>query len=210
MADDTRQSPKSPTLTDDGVPITKESLTAHPENKPFSGAQWQRDQQPRAPQNANLMAGGTQNTAGGKIPEVSISNAFQNGLTWNDFTSLPSRPCVRDSFMTGIGSGFALGGTRALLRGSVWSACNWAAGGFCIASGVMYQYCLNKRQAEKEGMMRAVEILNAKSAERKAREEARERQKEERRKIKEEELAGQYQRLRQGETGVGKPWWKVW
>lgn len=208
MADDTRQSPKAPVLTDDGVPITKEALTAHPENKPFSGSQWQRE--PKPPPNANMMAGGTQNTAGGKIPEISLSNAFQDGLKLNDFATLPSRPCVRDSYMTGLGSGFAFGGIRALFKGSVWSACNWAVLAACMGSGVMYQYCLWKRQAEKEGMMRAVEILNTKAAEKKAREEARERQKEERRKVKEQELAGQYQRLREGDSAAGKPWWKVW
>jgi cytochrome c oxidase assembly protein subunit 20 len=58
-------------------------------------------------------------------------------------------------------------------------------------------------------MMRAVEILDRKQAEKKAREEARERQKEERRKLREQELDAHYTKLR--EAGAAKKaWWKVW
>ena len=62
-------------------------------------------------------------------------------------------------------------------------------------------------------MMRAVEILNKKDVEKKAREAAKERQKEERRKLKEAELDAQYNKLREAKTeggGTSKPWWKVW
>lgn len=64
-----------------------------------------------------MMAGGTEHTAGGKTPEVSLSNAFDGGLKLSDFTELPKRPCVRDALMTGIGSGFAFGGIRAIFGG---------------------------------------------------------------------------------------------
>ncbi|KAK5173172.1 uncharacterized protein LTR77_003294 [Saxophila tyrrhenica] len=208
MADDTRQSPKTAT-TDDGVPITKEGLTAHPENKPFAGQQWQdpsKDINP--PQGANLLSGGTQNTAGGKAPEVSIGNAFQNGITFSDFAELPKRPCVRDAGMTGLGSGFALGGLRFMFRAGVFSACNWAVFGTCFGSGIMYQYCLYKRQAERDGMIRAVEIMNKNQLEKQAREQAKERQKEERRKLKDQELEAHYAKLRD-EEARNRPWWKA-
>ena len=66
-----------------------------------------------------MLAGGTENTAGGKLPEVSISNAFDGKLKWEDFTELPKKPCVRDSLMTGIGGGFALGGVRTIFGGGL-------------------------------------------------------------------------------------------
>lgn len=64
-----------------------------------------------------MLAGGTQHTAGGKMPEVSFTTAFEGGLKWSDFTDLPKKPCVRDALLLGIGVGFALGGLRAIFRG---------------------------------------------------------------------------------------------
>lgn len=119
MAEDTQQTDAS---QQSSLPINKETLTVHPENKPFTGAQWQwqngqvRPYQP--PENANLMPGGTQHTAGGKDLEVSLRNAFPKGLSWSDFVELPKRPCVRDALLQGIGAGFAAGGLRALWRGN--------------------------------------------------------------------------------------------
>ena len=85
-----------------------------------------------------------------------------------------------------------------------------------FGSAGMYQYCLFKRQAEKEGMMRAVEILNKKDIEKKAREAQKERQKEERRRLKEQEQETQFAALREASDvkidggGTAKSWWKVW
>ncbi|KAI7643425.1 hypothetical protein KC318_g21117, partial [Hortaea werneckii] len=72
MADDTRQA--SAQQNED---LSKEALNVQPENKPFTGTQWQGGKQLpyRPPENANMMAGGTEHTAGGKTPEVSLSNA---------------------------------------------------------------------------------------------------------------------------------------
>ncbi|KAI6898454.1 hypothetical protein KC318_g7452 [Hortaea werneckii] len=146
-----------------------------------------------------MMAGGTEHTAGGKTPEVSLSNAFDGGLKLSDFTELPKRPCVRDALMTGIGSGFAFGGIRAIFGGAP----------------AMYQFCLYKRQAEKEGMMRAVEILNKKDTEKKAREARKEKAREERRAQKETELDAQFAALNEAKPNTvsqdgSKPWWKIW
>lgn len=115
MADDTRQSPQAPPVRED---LSKEALTVDPNRKAFSGDQWKDAKSKfRTGAAANVLAGGTQNTAGGKIPEVSIAAAFDGGLKLSDFTELPKRPCVRDSFLTGLGSGFALGGVRFIFRG---------------------------------------------------------------------------------------------
>ena len=110
MADDTRQQED----------LSKEALTLHPENKPFTGAQWEgaKSQTYKPLENANMLAGGTQNTAGGKMPEYSLTSAFNGELKWSDFADLPKRPCVRDSFMTGIGAGFAIGGIRTIFGGT--------------------------------------------------------------------------------------------
>lgn len=64
--------------------------------------------------------------------------------------------------------------------------------------------------------MRAVEILNKKEIEKKAREAYKEKQREERRKLKDMELNEQYAKLREAKDaksddgGISKPWWKVW
>lgn len=121
MADDTRQ--QSAKQAED---LSRQALTVDPSNKPFTGTQWQQPDgqvppQPQAfrpPENANMLAGGTEHTAGGKTPDVTLGNAFQDGMQWKDFTELPKRPCVRDALLTGIGSGFALGGVRAIFGGT--------------------------------------------------------------------------------------------
>lgn len=117
MADDTRQRED----------LSKEALTVHPENKPFSGSQWDEvkaqaaAQRQKPPENANLMAGGTEHTAGGKMADISLENAFEGGLKWKDFADLPKRPCVRDSLMNGIGAGFGLGAVNAIFGGQFQS-----------------------------------------------------------------------------------------
>lgn len=111
MADDTRQNPKED--------LSKEALTVDPNAKAFSGSQWsgaKENETYKPPANANAMAGGTQHTAGGKVPEVTIGNAFEGGLKMQDFYDFPKRPCVRDALMTGIGVGFALGGLRLVFK----------------------------------------------------------------------------------------------
>ena len=109
MADDTRQ----------WEDLSKEALNVNPDNRAFTGGQWQEAQKKvyKPPENANMIPGGTQNTAGGKVPEVTLSNAFEGGLKLKDFTELPQRPCVRDALMAGIGAGFAFGGVRAIFGG---------------------------------------------------------------------------------------------
>ncbi|KAF2862171.1 hypothetical protein K470DRAFT_194295, partial [Piedraia hortae CBS 480.64] len=145
---------------------------------------------------ANLIPGGTQHTAGGSAspPEVNWTNAFPGGIKWKDFADLPRRPCMRESWLQGIGWGFALGGLRAIWRGSVWTSCCWASGGFIGISSLSYVYCKYRRNREKEGMMRAVEVLNRneQGVNRK-----REKVREERRAEKEKELDRKFAEVRE-------------
>lgn len=110
MADDTRQPAED---------LSKAALTVHPENRPFSGTQWQdgKAQPYQAPENANMMAGGTEHTAGGKIPEATLSNAIGT-IKPDEFRSFHKKPCVRDSLLYGIGGGFGVGGIRAIWGGT--------------------------------------------------------------------------------------------
>ena len=64
----------------------------------------------------NSMPGGTWNTAGGKPREPSFWEAAES-ISLEDFNNLYKAPCARETFMTGIGSGFALGGVRGVLGG---------------------------------------------------------------------------------------------
>ncbi|WPH04120.1 Hypothetical protein R9X50_00700500 [Acrodontium crateriforme] len=204
MADDTRKSRED---------LSREALNVNPDNKAFTGQQWAQQggklMPYTPPENANMMAGGTEHTAGGKTPEVSLGNAVKD-ITWNDFTELHKRPCVRDALLTGMTGGFALGGVRAIFGASIFTACSWAVGTFCAGSSVAYQYCYYKRHAEKEGMMRAVEILQKKDEQKRARELHREKMKEQRRELKEKEQDAQFAALHAKDGSSGKPWWKVW
>lgn len=109
MADDTRQQPKED--------LSKEALTIDKDYQAFSGDQWKDAKKDFRSAPANMLAGGKQNTAGGNLPEISVSAAFDGGLKLEDITNFPYRPCVRDTLLQGLGSGFALGGGRLILRG---------------------------------------------------------------------------------------------
>lgn len=80
----------------------------------------------------------------------------------------------------------------------------------------MYQWCMFKRNQEREGMNRVMEIMNKKEIERKAREAHKERMREERRRMKDQELDDTLVKLKEakdaniGGGGISKPWWKVW
>jgi len=100
------------------------------------------------------------------------------------------QPCVRNAFLYGIVAGFAFGGLKIVLRGlflfplisskrreegrnlliyfaaPVPNAANWAAGTFVGGSAVTYEVCQYRRQKEKVGIQRAVEIIDRRKAER--------------------------------------------
>ena len=71
----------------------------------------------RAPVSANLMPGGTENTAGGKQGEITMEKVAKS-IKLEDFKKVHKQPCVRDSLLLGIGGGFGFGGIRAILGGT--------------------------------------------------------------------------------------------
>jgi cytochrome c oxidase assembly protein subunit 20 len=113
MADDTRQPPSQPRED-----LSREALNQDPENKPFTGEQWKdgkaQTYKPPPMPSANVMEGGTQHTAGGQVPDVTLWNAYHAG---RPITQVHKQPCARDSFMVGLGTGFATGSLRAMFGG---------------------------------------------------------------------------------------------
>lgn len=73
-----------------------------------------------------------------------------------------------------------------------------------------------RRHAEKEGMMRAVDILNQKEMEKVTRAAQKEKAKEERRRLKDKEQDAQLASMKEARDGTangggeGKSWWNVW
>lgn len=82
-------------------------------------------------------------------------------------------------------------------------SCNWAAGVFVFTSMASYEFCKQKLRLEREGMARAVEIMDRKREEKKAK---RQEMIEARRKAKEEADRLEEERLRTSQ----KSWWKFW
>lgn len=112
MADDTRQQSSA-----ENNPY-RETLNVDPKNEAFSGSQWddKKSQTYQPPENANMMAGGTEHTAGGKAPEVTLYNAWHTG---RPISEVHMAPCVRDALLTGMMVGAATGGIRMIWRGIV-------------------------------------------------------------------------------------------
>ena len=158
-----------------------ESSSTTPTSKASAG-QSQSASTPVAPPNANaLPAGAGHNTAGGKVKEAGVFDAIRS-IKLTELTEVHKKPCVRDSFLTGIGGGFGIGAARAVWGGkiartlycghapdthqaTVWSACNWAVVSFVFGSALMHEFCQRRRQLEMQGMKRAVEVIDRKQAE---------------------------------------------
>jgi len=51
-----------------------------------------------------------------------------------------------------------------IITASILRACNWASASFVGISVVMYQYCQRRRTLEKEGIRKAVQVLDQKQA----------------------------------------------
>lgn len=104
MADDTRDQPRGP-------PAGQTSPPDHVKNPKI----YEVFNAPPASANA-LPDGYGQNTAGGRQEMPKLGDAVKT-VRWQDFLQVHMYPCVRESMLTGIGSGFAVGGVRALLGG---------------------------------------------------------------------------------------------
>ena len=46
-----------------------------------------------------------------------------------------------------------------MIPGSVWSSCNWAVASFVLGSIAMHEWCQRRRFLERQGMKRAVDVL---------------------------------------------------
>ena len=107
MAADTREdtSPKRPE-------------SSKPTTAPSKGTVHEPRVVPAPNTDANTFAAvGSLNTAGGRTKEASYSDALRS-IKLSDFQEVHTKPCVRDAFLTGIGSGFGIGGVRAVLGGT--------------------------------------------------------------------------------------------
>jgi len=93
-----------------------------------------------------------------------LSEAMKT-LRMGDIKQVYMYPCARESLLSGIGGGFAIGGVRALLGAPLLKSCNWAVGTFCFLGIGAYEFCLQKRRLEKSNMKRATEIIDRKKAE---------------------------------------------
>jgi len=80
-------------------------------------------------------------------------------LSVGDIRKIHKIPCARDALLVGICAGFAFGGVKFVMRGTISSAANWAVGTFCGTSVVVYEACHLRRYQERAGMRRAVEIM---------------------------------------------------
>jgi hypothetical protein len=90
--------------------------------KAFTSDQWKGAEPTHAvkPENANVYAAAaSQHTAGGSAADVTLTDAAKS-IKIEDFASLPKKPCVRDSLLTGITAGFVVGSSRAIWRG-MWT-----------------------------------------------------------------------------------------
>lgn len=99
-----------------------------------------------------------------------------------DLSKLGGQPCVRNALLPGIGGGIGVGALRFMFggkqyiaevsrpmlmpisTGSIMAFFNWGSGSFVGISLIAYQYCQRRRQLEKDGIRRAVKVLDAKQA----------------------------------------------
>ncbi|KAH0537338.1 hypothetical protein FGG08_005854 [Glutinoglossum americanum] len=167
------------------------------------------------PENANALPGDSPSAIDGRRPNVGIAEIAKS-ITLEDFRTVHTKPCVRDSLLMGILGGFGVGGVRAILgvhdtarlildgsKAPIPKASNWAVGTFCISSFVAYEICQYKRMVAKEGIKRAVEVVDRKKIEREQKmKEARERRRQE--KMEADAIMEEERQRKEGR------WWKVW
>lgn len=115
MAEDTREG-----KTTVQHPIAPSSSgTDSPKQVPYQGKVYEVfNAPPTPPESANVLPGGSANTAGGRPKEAGVVDALKS-IKPEDFFEVHKKPCVRESLLTGIGSAFAVGSVRAVLGGTM-------------------------------------------------------------------------------------------
>lgn len=111
MAADTREDAAS-----------KPPESSKPTTSPSRGTAHEPHAVPVAPPNANVFAASASlNTAGGRVKEATYIDALRS-IKASDFQEIHTKPCARESILTGIGGGFGIGGVRAILGGTLTSS----------------------------------------------------------------------------------------
>ncbi|KAI0382400.1 hypothetical protein F5Y04DRAFT_45717 [Hypomontagnella monticulosa] len=128
---------------------------------------------------------------------ATLEEAFKS-IKADDFLHVHEMPCTRQSLMTGIGSGAAVGVGKYILGRPVPKASNWAFGVFFISSILQYEYCHWQRRTERAAVARAVEVMDKKQAEKKA-------QAQEAARLKQEAQEREKQ-----EAAAKRSWYKFW
>ncbi|KAF1984071.1 hypothetical protein K402DRAFT_337254 [Aulographum hederae CBS 113979] len=145
------------------------------------------------------MSGGTAHTAGGQAPvQYGVVDAVKM-IRMEEFGRLHKNPCVRDAFMVGIGAGFGVGGVAVVVGRTIRKSCSYAVAALCFGSFAMHEMCKVKLKREKDGMRRAVEVMDQKKIAKEREREARRKEREAERERKEEEERVVRERK----------WWKV-
>ena len=115
MAADTRDPSATPSDNDTSRPYRgKIYETFTPSTSSSSSASQSPPTLP--PENANAIPGGSTNTAGGRVKEASLWDGIKS-IKVEDVKNLHKIPCVRDALLTGMGTGFMVGGGRVILGG---------------------------------------------------------------------------------------------
>ncbi|KAL9600997.1 MAG: hypothetical protein Q9219_002819 [cf. Caloplaca sp. 3 TL-2023] len=137
---------------------------------------------PATSENVNSLPGANGNNSQGQPTGTGLTEALKS-IKLADFKEVHKKPCTRESFLTGIGAGFGVGGIRAVLGAPIFTACSWAVGAFTFGSFAMHEYCQQQRRQEKAGIQRINAALDEKKIEI---ERKMEEKRKERRKAKEE------------------------
>lgn len=108
MAGDTR---------DDASPATTAKDDSSTE-RPYQGKVYEVFHTPPAapPESANVLPGGTANTAGGRAKEAGLIDALKT-VKPEELLEVHKKPCVREALLTGILSGFGMASLRTILGG---------------------------------------------------------------------------------------------
>ena len=85
---------------------------------------------------------------------------------------------------------------------TMWRSMSWAVGSFCFSSAGMFEFCQRRRTLERQGMVRAAEIIDRKRLEKERRAE---KNRAERRRKREEE-----EKMKEEEDKRKKSGWSLW
>ncbi|KAI4864086.1 hypothetical protein F4820DRAFT_449397 [Hypoxylon rubiginosum] len=138
-------------------------------------------------------------TEGQKSPsQPSITEGIQS-IKPDDFLNVHQIPCARQSLLTGIGAGAAVGMGRFVAGGRIPKATNWAFWSFFIGSIAQWEYCRAQRANERAAVARIVQVMDKKQADKKT-------QVEEVARLKKEQAE---EKIKQ-EAAAKKSWYKFW